>query len=209
MPLINRVALEDRVAERYYTLAEAADQLLSHGILGVGIQCEVALDDVALLRATEAYFMVSEAYKIHFGILTTEPPKIAAMTSLALADFRPLRAMSPDHIANPYTIYANELLSLSWAARPLGHDFNQIFESKLKRDGLYRYLRMLKSQQLRSLDEYKADIRRNPSTPKDEYDIRLDHDTPLGVSQLSDLPTIENMILIFELMWDGTGRMTD
>ncbi|MEQ1672280.1 MAG: hypothetical protein ABL893_15615, partial [Hyphomicrobium sp.] len=154
-------------------------------------------------------FMISEAYKAHFEIKSTEPPKIAAMTSLVLADFQPLRVKNRDDVVNPLSIYANELLSLSWASRPLGHDFDEIFSYKLKRDGLYRYLRLLSAQQLRSLGQYKADIALNPPIFREEYEIKLNHDTVVAKSELSDLPKIEKFILIFELMWDGAGRIID
>ncbi|MCB1515097.1 MAG: hypothetical protein H6876_06570 [Hyphomicrobiaceae bacterium] len=209
MVVIDRKALKPRVEERYYELAEAAEQLKSHEMLSFGGEQECELNDVRLLRATEAYFLLSEAYKKDFGIERTEPPKIAAMTALTLVLFRPLVPKHQSNVRSRFVPFANEILSLSWAARPLGQDFSELLVRNLRVDGLYRYFRTLRGLEVPCLSAYHTDMHNYPPTPRDHYDIRLNHDTNLGQSSLSSLPAIELMILIFELIWDGQNRKSD
>lgn len=209
MAIINRERLQDRIKERYDTLVEESEQLMGHELLAPSGVAEVYIDDVQLYRAIEAYFLVSEAYKIEFKIEATEPPKVAAITALMLGAFTPLRLVNPYTSKNEYSLFANEILSLSWAARPLGQDFGDLIERRLRKAGLLRYFRTLQSLSLPCLHEYRADVYRSPPSVKDEYDIRLNYDTALGPSSLSSLPAIELMVLLFEFIWDGNGRLQD
>jgi hypothetical protein len=205
MVLVNRIELEDRVSGRYGTLCDVADQLIDSGIFGN----EVTLDEAALWRNTEAYFLLNEAYKKHYNIVNTEPPKIAAMSALTLNEFKPLRPRDPNNVTQRYTKFANQILSLSWAARPLGHSFEEIIEKRLRTEGLVRYCKLLSRQKLHSLDKYRRDLIARPHELTSQYDVVLDHDTPLMPSDRSDLPNIDMFVLFFECLWDGTGRMAD
>lgn len=77
-------------------------------------------------------------------------------------------------------------------------------------DTLQRYFRVLRATRLNSLAAYKRD--RINGELRDYYDILLDHDlddlsiTVVGEpSPQSDMPVIDTMILIFELLWSGGG----
>lgn len=210
MAAVDRIALQLRVDKRRKDLMNAANELIAHEMMRRDDgHPEIVLDEVQLYRATEGYFLISEAYKNEFGIKQTEPPKIAAMTALSLSKFAPLRLVARDNVQSRFAPFANEILSLMWAARPLGQDFSVLIENSLRSEGLYRFCRTLRKLNVHCLDEFQADLFRNPPTPRAVYEIRLDHDTVIQESALSSLPHIELMILIFELIWDGKNRISD
>lgn len=209
----HRVRLSDlkkRRQDRFDLLCEVIPEFLSSGVLGSAEDREVFFDDVALHAAVDAYFLISEAYKaerLQPGHLT-EPPKIAAISALVFADFKPVRVKDPAKpLQHPHSINANALLSLYWAAMVFDQKLSPLFQSNFGADSLARYCRILRSIELTSIAAFKADIARGEVQPA--YDVLLDHDGTGHASPLSDLPRIDTMILIFELMWDRHGLFED
>jgi hypothetical protein len=191
-----------RAEERYREVWDFAQDVLTSGTLGPPDSLEVYLNDEVLLAATKAYFLVSDAYKaerLENGH-TTEPPKLAAISALVFADFKPLRIIDVSQpIRNPLTIHANALLSLYWAGQVFNQPLMSQISQRLTADWRPRYYRVLKSVQLASLSAYKLDISRGIVAPY--YDMLLDQDGDNHASRLSDMPLIESMVLLFELLW--------
>jgi hypothetical protein len=86
----------DAIRDRFDTLFALAEELENDGYLEVS---EVGLVPELLLQVSEGYALLNEAYKADvlryppedpFG---TSPPKIAAMTAITIAQFRPFRIL--------------------------------------------------------------------------------------------------------------------
>lgn len=208
-----RNSFRSAAVDRFDTLSVLADELLRSGLLGLQESCEVFLCDEALLSTVEAYFLLSTAYK---QLRTdpespTQPPKIAALTALVMEEFKPLRLIDPSApVQHPMTVQANRLFSLYWAFTRFDQNFADFLDAPRSDETLKRYFRALRATRLNSIFSYKTDAYNG--VVKDYYDILLDHDdedisvTVAGKpSPGSDMPVIDTMILVFELMWGGRG----
>lgn len=201
--------IRDRVLDRFETIALRADAFLASGLVGTEATREVYLDEAALSYAVEAYFLLSDAYK---QVRTdpespTQPPKMAALSALVFEKFRPFRPLHPERPRKlRISPHANRLFSLDWAEVLLEQDLREFYVDGENKDKLVRYFRVLRATELNSLQSYWKDVKAGRKAAY--YDILLDHDAEDNSvniagkpSRLSDMPHIDTMILIFELLW--------
>lgn len=201
------------IEERFHTLDVWAERFLASGLLGGPQDVEVALLPEALLASVEAYYLLTSAYK---ALRTdpespTQPPKIAAISALVFEEFKPLRIIAPERpVMHEMTPHANRLFALYWSSIVFEEDFARLFERPRSKDTLVRYFRVLRATRLTSLTGFRLDVGRGELA--DHYDILIDPDvdehsiTVVGKpSPGSDMPVIDTMILIFELLWQGGG----
>ncbi len=127
--------IRDRVVDRFETIAARADKFLASGHLGTELTKEVYLDEGALSYAVEAYFLLSEAYKVTRTDpeSPTQPPKMAALSALVFEKFKPFR---PPHSERPRLLkispHANRLFSLDWAEVVLDQDLREFYDPDQK-----------------------------------------------------------------------------
>lgn len=155
---------------------------------------EVELVDDHLSRVVHAYFLMSEAYKSdklghrepqeeHW----TESPKKAALTTLAIMLFRPLRLIRPARtLRNPISLVANQVLALAAAASLMEQQWPALTWERQRR--LFNLLDRIGKPPLhvRCLRPYMRDQMKG--TRRTEYDIDLDR----------DMTIIDSLILLFE-----------
>lgn len=133
-----------------------------------------------------AYFILNGAFKQRRGLenTNTEPPKIAALTAAVIMSVLPFRATFPDDVRLAKSFVANQFFSFDIAARQLKSDFAAL--SPDMRDRAYRFLEAL---EVGCLDAYFEDVRNGRQQAAYTVDIE------------PDLPKLESLILIFELLW--------
>lgn len=157
---------------------------------------EVAYAPEALARVTEAYFLLSEAYKVvrlghaEHDARRTMNPKKAALTALAVFAIRPFRLTNPGQAPlSTVSIVANLLFALDFSATVLGRPFAMTGNMQL------RLFRFLAAQRLESLRDYLND--QEAGEYKSRYVIDIE----------PDLPPIEMIVLFFEqhALGDMTG----
>jgi hypothetical protein len=199
--------LKAKRQERFELLTELVEEFLATGVLGGKDEIEVFLDEIALHAAVDAYFLMSEAYKSErlAELHATKPPKIATISALVFADFKPIRAMDPKKpLQLPYSIHANALFGLYWASTVFDQDLSK---PNWNKDSMARFFRVLRWVNLASIQSFKADIAKGGVRPF--YDVLLDHDDGGKPTKLSDMPIIDNLLLVFEMIWEGGGTLTE
>ena len=78
----------------------------------------------------------------------TEPPKVAALTCMAIMNTLPFRPQNPMHVRTDGELYCNELYAAYCISRILGFAIEP--DAKLKRDFYWRLLKILKSAEMKS-----------------------------------------------------------
>jgi hypothetical protein len=184
--------LQNKIKMRFDLLANTADELYLGQRRLLNPQ-EVHCNHSNIARCVEAYFLLSEAYKV--VRLGHEPrdakhtmnPKKAALTALCAFAFRPFRLADPTRPPmSTVSSVANLHFVLDFASTVLLREF-----SNLSRDMHLRLFRFLRVIRIAALDEYISDQRAN--AVKHVYTPDIDR----------DLPVIEMLVLFFEL--HGTG----
>ena len=185
-----------KIGQRYDLLARIADDL-TYGTEHLFNPNEVNYNPDAVIRAVEAYFLLSEAYKVarlrHSAddIRRTKNAKKAGLTALAIFALEPFRLINAS--APPLTTVstlANLMFALEFGATVLNRSF-----SHLTRAMQLRLFRFLDGQHLQSLGEYVSVQMLGRRARRYTVDI-----TP-------DLAVIEMTILFFEL--HGLGEAGD
>lgn len=122
-----------RFGERKTYLTELAETLVKPSIMK-GDLVVLRLGRMSFL--TTAYFLLNDAYKAKHMKAghNTEPPKVAALTCMAIMNTLPFRPQNPMHA---YCISR----ILGFAIEP---------DAKLKRDFYWRLLKILKSAEMKS-----------------------------------------------------------
>lgn len=201
--------LDDRVRDRFDTIYEIAAATVEHpNFRDATGEPEIALNPDALLAAVEAYFLINTAYKSAHGIEFTEPPKIAAMTAIALADFQPLRLRAPSNVRLRASTYANEHLSLVTAAAIFAERMpGAELVGRIGDAGTQRLRRLLKGTRLATLGAFRGDVERGER--QHTYDIRLPYAAGIALPWQEDLAMIEAFVLFFERLWNGQDGWRD
>ena len=195
---LSQAELRVRMVERFDLSASIADELY------IGTRRLLNADEVAcshddILRATEAYFLLSEAYKIERlghapqDAKHTKNPKKAALTAITTFHFRPFRLVDENRQPlNSVSRIANLQFALDFAATILKDDF-----AYLTRDMQFCLFRFLRSVNLSSLAESTADQMRGEFKTRYVIDIE------------PDLPIVEMLVLFFELHGSGDDAEDD
>ena len=209
--------LEQRIRRRHELLADLADELMASGFFDPS---EILLDERNLIDVVEAYFLLSEAYKAErlpaqgmSEAHLTEPPKIAAMTAVAIMMFKPFRrADGLAAVRQPHTRIANQVFAMSCAASFVENDFGSLSFEMSRR--LYNYLQWVSSS---ALAGYFAD--RLEGHREDIYTVNLaasgftsSSGIVMGLPNFdhraSDLPMIDMLVVFFEQFWQRPGTAT-
>jgi hypothetical protein len=186
--------LAAKITRRFDTLCKLAEEMEP---LFAGGPVALSIDELA--RVTEAYFLLSEAYRIDvLGYAVddargTASPKKAALTMLAIFLFRPFRIMDPTlPLRDPIAIVANQILAMRFAASVLKTDF-----AAMRPEMQARLFLALYEPNLQSLRTFVANQTANVHAAV--YDIEL----------IEDLPLIELLIFAFETFWDAARDPDD
>jgi hypothetical protein len=209
MPRIRFGDLEQRVEGRFETLWEIADKSVGHEMFRDRHgHPELAFLPEGLLASVEAYYLLNDAYKIEHGIESTEPPKIAAMMSVVVADFQPLRSLDPANVSIRPSVYANEYLALEIAAAAFAERVKggELID-RLGDVGVRRFRRLLRGTRIATLGAFRGDTERGQRS--EQYDIRLPYASGLAVPWREDLAIIEAFVLFFEQLWNGHDGWRD
>lgn len=136
-----------RFGERKTYLTELAETLVKPSIMK-GDLVVLRLGRMSFL--TTAYFLLNDAYKAKHMKAghNTEPPKVAALTCMAIMNTLPFRPQNPMHVRTDGELYCNELYAAYCISRILGFAIEP--DAKLKRDFYWRLLKILKSAEMKS-----------------------------------------------------------
>lgn len=175
-----------------------------------GVSDDLFIDETALLRSVEGYFLVNAAYKRLFDIDRTEPPKVAALSALCFSGFRPIRKRQGVRLKSQFSAFANQLLAVQWAGVVFDQDFGAEVSQRLRSAGTLRLFKLLRGAKLNALEPYMSDMRRDPPLVGQSYDVFLgDLQGDAFYVRNTDLALIEHLVLAFELMWDRRGAIWD
>lgn len=183
-----RIALDIR--NRYELFSQEARDLI-----GTDLNPQEVDDNPdLLLQAVDAYFLLSEAYKVRMlGHVEggdehwTQPSKKAALTTIAIMLMRPIQPLHPLKPTNDRTtLVANQIFALALASSLLGRDFTYVGFREASR--LYRLLGHIGSVRLpvRALTRFRRDRRRNNRGLVYHIDI------------VQDIVLIDSLILLYE-----------
>ena len=189
--------LAAKIARRFALLERIADELTyGPGHLLDAQEVNYNIDDIR--RVTEAYFLLSESYKIarlghsDFEVKRTRNPKKAGLTALAIFALNPFLLLNPDAAPlKTVSKLANLQFATDFAATVLDRPIRLTGAMQL------RLFRFLNAQSLQSLAEYREDQRQGRFVTR--YMIDID----------ADLTAIEMMILFFELHGYGGSDQAD
>ena len=186
---LNDPTLVGKMNARFDTLTKISEELFDEVTFD---RAELHLNDDNLVRASLAYYLLNEPYKIWRlahnppdDERLTEPPKKAALQALTLMATRPMRLVDPllppvqDLSKTP-----NQALALRFAMSVLEEDFTDL--SAAMQNRLFNFLN---STRMICLEDFLAD--QTYGNHKRVYDIDI---TP-------DLPAMDILTLFFERSW--------
>lgn len=186
MPDVNLVPLETRIASRAQYVADRGAELVQ---LGLFSSADVRFRAIAPRFVSEAYFLLSEAYKfrrLRDGASTQEP-KIAALMSMAIVAVWPFQAIHPLTVQRPETVVANPIFAVYCASSIINSDFGTLSNDMKRR--LYNFLFTMR---LPCLRDYVTDISLGPKRSADVFKVDLSD---------AELASADALMLIYELLY--------
>jgi hypothetical protein len=175
----------DDIVARKKFLGDVANLLIKGGALA---DSEVVFLDNRMKLIAEAYFLLNEAYKTwrieknH----NTQPPKIAALTCLAILELQPFLPKDPKNAKSIQQAYANEMFALACALAILGVPLKKTTDTYL------RLLDVLSECACETIQQYIVDRRANNDRELSTYKLRVND---------KDKFAIDCLITVFEMLW--------